>query len=101
MLIDLFSQNFMRSLVNHISHEDRFLHRAADKCIKSLLREVEANPDIVTTVLPQLISGNGVYNFDQVTKTKTVDKLISQIRGDRAHELIIRDLVSPVKTIKT
>jgi DNA polymerase phi len=101
MLIDLFSQNFMRSLVNHISHEDRFLHRAADKCIKSLLQEVEANPDIVTTVLPQLISSNGVYNFDQVTKTKTVDKLISQIRGDRAHELIIRDLVSLVKTIKT
>ena len=101
MLTHLFSQNFMRCLINHISHEDRFLHRVADKCIKSLLQEVEANPEIVTTVLPRMISGNGVYNFDQITKTKTIDKLISQIRGDRAHELIIRDLVSPAKTIKT
>lgn len=101
MLTDLFSQNFMRCLINHVSHEDRFLHRAADRCIKSLLQEVEANRDIVTTILPRFVSDNGVYNFDQVTKTKTVDKLLSQIRGDRAHELIIRDLVSSVKIIKT
>lgn len=101
MLTDLFSQNFMRCLINHISHKDRFLHRVAERCIKSLLQEVEANPELVTTVLPRLISDNGVYNFDQVTKTKTVDKLLSQIRGDRAHKLIIHDLVSPVKTIKS
>ncbi len=101
MLTHLFSQNFMRCLINHISHEDRFLHRAADRCIKSLLQAVEENGDITTTVLPRLISDNGVYNFDQVTKTKTVDRLLSHVEGDRAHELIIRDLVSPVKMIKT
>jgi DNA polymerase phi len=101
MLIDLFSQNFMRCLINHVSHEDRFLHRAADRCIKSILQAAEKDTNIITTILPRLISDNGVYNFDQVTKTKTVDKLLSQIEGDRSYELIINGLVSPVKTIKT
>jgi DNA polymerase phi len=90
----------MRCLINHISKEDRFLHRAADKCLKSLLQSVEADPNLVETIVPRLVSGNGVYNFDQVTKTKTVDKLLSLLKGDRAH-IVIRDLVRPIMDINT
>jgi DNA polymerase phi len=89
----------MRCLINHISHEDRFLHRAADRCIKSLLQVAEKDPDTIATIVPRLISENGVYNFDQVTKTKTIDKLLSQLQGNIAHEYTIRDLVAPIKLI--
>jgi DNA polymerase phi len=89
----------MRCLINHISREDRFLHRAANRCIKSLLQAAEKDPDTIATIVPRLISNNGVYNFDQVTKTKTIDKLLSQLRGNIAHECTIRDLVAPIKLI--
>lgn len=90
----------MRCLINHISKEDRFLHRAAERCLKSLLQEVEANPELVETVVPRLISDYGVYNFDHVTKTKTLDKLLSLCTGDRAWKVIDK-LVLPIQDIKT
>jgi DNA polymerase phi len=90
----------MRCLINHISQEDRFLHRAAEKCLKSLLQAVEADANLVEIVIPRLISHSGVYNFDQVTKTKTVDKLLSLLKGERAH-IVIRDLLKPIMDVKT
>jgi DNA polymerase phi len=88
LLTSIFSPNLVRCLINHLSHEDRFLHRAAEKSLRTLQGMLEAHPHTIPVVLPMLISGQGFYNFDQVTKTKTVDKMLGWVSGDDAEETI-------------
>ncbi|KAK0657082.1 DNA polymerase phi-domain-containing protein [Cercophora newfieldiana] len=78
MVTALFSQNFVGCLMNQAAREDRYLHRAALKALKSIEVTVEHHPEILPTILRQLLSEHGVYNFDQRTNTKTVDKLLQQ-----------------------
>ncbi|KAK0624760.1 DNA polymerase phi-domain-containing protein [Bombardia bombarda] len=72
----LFSKNLMTCLMNQASREDRYLHRAALKALKAIEVITENEPSILPTILKQLLSKQGVYNFDQRTNTKTVDKLL-------------------------
>jgi len=68
----------MTCLMNQAAKEDRYLHRAALKALKAIEAAVEKNPSLLPTILKQLLSSNGAYNFDQRTNTKTVDKLLQQ-----------------------
>jgi DNA polymerase phi len=72
----LFSKNFMVSLMNQASKEDRYLHRAAVKALKGIEAVVERAPHLLPTVLKELLGKHGAYNFDQRTNTKTMDKLL-------------------------
>jgi DNA polymerase phi len=84
----------MRCLINHIQDKDRFLNRAADKTLKTILQAVEAEPALLVIVLPQLVGGHGAYNFDKVTKTKTIEKLLNFVDSGNA-AAVIEDLVEP------
>lgn len=95
----IFSHNLVRCLINHVQQEDRFLNRAADKSLKILVSTIEANPKLLPVVLPRLIGGYGTYNFDKVTKTKTVEKLLGAVNGKNAAS-VIQVLVEPAQTIK-
>jgi DNA polymerase phi len=83
----IFSQNLMRCLMNQLNNKDRFLFRAAEKSVKAIQDTVQTNPDTVIPILSNL-TGNDTYNFDQATKTKTVDKLLSQIQGPLARNAV-------------
>jgi len=78
MITSLFSQNFVGCLMNQAAREDRYLHRAALKALKTIETTVEQHPALLPTVLRQLLGEYGVYNFDQRTNTRTVDKLLQQ-----------------------
>ena len=82
----VFSPNFMRCLINNLSQEDRFLNRAAQKSLKVITQIVDERPSSMPLIISGLVDGNGVYNFDQVTKTKTIEKLLSQADGENARE---------------
>ena len=84
----IFSHNLVRCLINHIQDEERFLHRAAVKSLKVLALTVEKNPYTLVGVLPRLIGDNGTYNFDKVTKTKTIEKLLGSVDNSNATEVI-------------
>lgn len=84
----IFSRNLVRCLINQIQEKDRFLNRAADKSLKVLLQTVEAHPYTLPTILSRLIGGYGSYNFDRVTKTKTIDQLLSRINETTVKEVI-------------
>jgi DNA polymerase phi len=99
LLENLFSPNLMRCIINQLSKEDRFLHRAADKTLKVLLQTIEENSSAAIEILPRLISDNGVYNFDQVTKTKTVDKILNTISGSAAI-FVVNHLSQEIQTIQ-
>lgn len=92
LLPSVFSHNLVRCLINHVQEKDRFLHRAADKSLKVLISAVEANPKLLVTILPCLIGGHGTYNFDRVTKTKTIERLLNLV-GDSSATAVINILV--------
>ena len=89
----------MRCLINHVQEKDRFLNRAADKSLKILIRCVEIDPKLLVTILPRIIGGYGTYNFDKVTKTKTVEKLLSLV-GEENAVPAIKVLLEPAVTIE-
>lgn len=75
----LFSKNLMRCLVNHLALPDRYLHRVALKILKAIHARVDIEPEATATALGGLLGPTGHVNFDHVTKTKTVEKLLSQV----------------------
>ncbi|KAK6581733.1 hypothetical protein PZA11_005430 [Diplocarpon coronariae] len=88
LLPSVFSHNFIRCLINHVQESDRFLHQAANKSLNVLVHAVESNPEILATILPCLISGHGAYNFDRISKTKTVEKLLSLVADSNVASII-------------
>lgn len=72
----LFSKNLMTSLMNQAAKEDRYLHRAAIKTLKAIEAAVSSQPPTLVPVLENLLTKNGIYNFDQRTNTKTIDRLL-------------------------
>jgi DNA polymerase phi len=82
----------MTSLMNQAAKEDRYLHRAAIKTLKAIENAVSTHTTALVPVLESLVSKNGVYNFDQRTNTKTVDKLLQNfnLENDRGCLKIIQ-----------
>lgn len=78
LIPDIFSPNFMRCLINQLALPERILHRVAQKVLKAIHSRAEAEPWTTAYLVVGLIRLNGVVNFDQVTKTKTVEKLLVQ-----------------------
>lgn len=95
----LFSKNFTTCLMNQAAKEDRFLHRAATKALKTLESTVASQPASLAIVLKSLLSKNGSYNFDQRTNTKTVDHLLQNINRENEKDCldIIRQPIAKLK----
>ncbi|CZT47188.1 related to DNA polymerase V [Rhynchosporium secalis] len=98
LLPSVFSRNLVRCLINQVQGKDRFLHRAAEKSLKVLISAVEAKPKLLVLILPCLIGGHGTYNFDRLTKTKTVERLLSLVEDSTA-AAVIDILVEPALSI--
>jgi DNA polymerase phi len=99
MVSVLFSKNLMVSLMNQASKEDRYLHRAAVKALKGIEAVVEKAPQLLPTVLKELLGKHGAYNFEQRTNTKTVDKLLQQTTPTTVKQVLkILQLKNPSKS---
>ncbi|KAI0933631.1 hypothetical protein AcW1_005407 [Taiwanofungus camphoratus] len=78
----LFTKNFMRSWINHLSNSDRYLHKAARQVAMDIQTVVKENPTIGFTLILQLTGVNGNRQFDRLTKTKTVDSILASMDND-------------------
>jgi DNA polymerase phi len=94
----LFSKNLMTSLMNQAAKEDRYLHRAAIKTLKAIEAVVSSHPSTLVPVLENLLTKNGIYNFDQRTNTKTIDRLLQNfnLENDKGCLKIIQ---SPIASL--
>ncbi|RYP70952.1 hypothetical protein DL769_004785 [Monosporascus sp. CRB-8-3] len=92
---ELFARNFMTCLMNQAAKEDRYLHLAAVKTLKSIEQCVEQSPELLLPVLQELLGKFGTYNFDQRTNSKTVEKLLRWVTPENA-ETILKLLRGPV-----
>jgi DNA polymerase phi len=97
----IFSRNLVRCLINHVSEQDRFLNKSAEKSLNVLIQAVESqsHPGLLAVVLPRLISENGTYNFDRITKTKTIEKILGYVDATNASR-IVNILVTPALVVK-
>lgn len=84
----LFTPNFMRTLINQLGNRDRLLHRAAVKATETIQDVVKEQPHLGFVLVTQLIGKNGHQNFDSITKTKTVEQVLSSLDIDRVREYV-------------
>ncbi|KAI0373319.1 hypothetical protein BV20DRAFT_963165 [Pilatotrama ljubarskyi] len=75
----LFTKNFMRSWINHLSNSDRYLHKAARQVAADIQNVVKGNPRIGFSLILQLTGVNGSRQFDKLTKTKTVESILTSM----------------------
>ena len=69
----------MRCLVNQLKSSDRFLHRAAEKSIDSMVEKAASTPGSRSSILKALLTKPyGDISFDKTTKTKATEALLSQ-----------------------
>ncbi|KAH9923929.1 DNA polymerase phi-domain-containing protein [Epithele typhae] len=78
----LFTKNFMRSWINHLSNSERFLHKAARQVAADVLNVVKGNPTLGFSLILQLTGLHGSRNFDKLTKTKTVETILTSMDED-------------------
>ncbi|ORY60225.1 DNA polymerase phi-domain-containing protein [Pseudomassariella vexata] len=90
---DFFSRNLSKCLVNQAKTEDRYLHRAALKSLKTIETTVETEPTLLIPVLRELLAL--AYDFDHLTNTKTVEKLLQFVTPDNV-KTILNMLREPV-----
>ena len=84
--------------MNQAAKEDRYLHRAATKALKTIESTVSANPSTLVPILKSLLGQNGAYNFDQRTNTKTIDRLLQNISEETGQE-VIKIIQKPISTL--
>lgn len=76
LIKELFSRNLMKCLMNQAAKDDRYLHRAALKSLQCVEKAIESYPELLITVLKELMGKFGGYDFDQRTNTKTIETLL-------------------------
>ncbi|KAL4877544.1 DNA polymerase phi-domain-containing protein, partial [Aspergillus karnatakaensis] len=84
----VFTKNLVRCLMNQLAVEDRYLHRMAVKAAKTIQARVSKEPEFAAAAVTGLMGPAGSVIFDQVTKTKTVEKIVSEANLDALSEII-------------
>ncbi|CCE64849.1 hypothetical protein TPHA_0J00250 [Tetrapisispora phaffii CBS 4417] len=78
-----FTQNIMRSMINQASDSKRMLNKLSQKTLNTLVSICESEPAKLTPVLTALLfSEEGSLNFDILTKSKTVSRLLATKQSD-------------------
>ncbi|KJA27489.1 hypothetical protein HYPSUDRAFT_35394 [Hypholoma sublateritium FD-334 SS-4] len=72
----LFTKNFMRSWINHLSKKDRYLHKVAQRTAAEVQAFVNDKPQLGFALILQLTGPHGSQQFDKLTKTKTVESIL-------------------------
>lgn len=74
--------------MNQLAVEDRYLHRMAAKSAKSIQARVSKEPQFAAAAINGLMGSTGSVNFDQVTKTKTVEKIAVEANLDALKKIV-------------
>ncbi|KAI8907298.1 DNA polymerase phi-domain-containing protein [Gorgonomyces haynaldii] len=75
----VFTRNFLKTLINSLQHKDSYLFKQAQVINQKLLELARERSNVALSLLVQLMGKNGHYNFDAVTKTKTVETIMSSL----------------------
>lgn len=84
----VFTKNLVRCLTNQLAVEDRYLHRMAVKAAKTIHARVSKDPEFAAASIKGLMGSAGSVNFDQATKTKTVEKIVVEANLDALKQIV-------------
>ncbi|KAJ5101617.1 hypothetical protein NUU61_003839 [Penicillium alfredii] len=84
----VFTKNLVRCLMNQLAVEDRYLHRMAVKASKAIQGRVSKEPGFAAPAVRGLMATSGTVNFDQATKTKTVEKIVAEASAEALKEIV-------------
>ncbi|KAG9318874.1 DNA polymerase phi-domain-containing protein [Chiua virens] len=73
----LFTKNLMRSWINHLSNKDRYLHKISLDVAKHIQILVQTTPSLGFPLILQLTGVNGRGQFDKLTRTKTIESILT------------------------
>lgn len=89
-IMDIFTINTVSLLVDHLKIDERYLHRSANKAMQALQSRAIREPSIVSCVIQGLVLGpSGLYNFDTISKTKNVAKLLRAADQSTSRDLVL------------
>lgn len=92
LIPNCFGQNIMRSIINQSSDTKRQLHKISQKVLNCIVTVCENNSEtkLVPTLNALLFGPYGSINFDKLTKTKTISKLVAikEISNETLSQLI-------------
>ncbi|KAF7363316.1 hypothetical protein MSAN_00987000 [Mycena sanguinolenta] len=78
----LFTKNFMRSWINHLSHKDRYLHKVARQVATDIQTFVQKQPHLGFALILQLTGVHGNQQFDKLTSSKTVELILGSMNAE-------------------
>ncbi|KAJ3013072.1 UNVERIFIED_CONTAM: DNA-directed DNA polymerase [Siphonaria sp. JEL0065] len=92
----LFSKSFLRVLINSLAKgDDAVLNKAAKATVKQISTISSSSRQIGLQVVFQLLGKNGHQRFDGITRTKTVENIVSSLSEDEVDTYVtyLTDLV--------
>jgi DNA polymerase phi len=75
-------------LINQSKKDDRFLHSAALVALGSIQARVQQEPKSALPIFVALTSKNGSIDFDKITKTKTLEQILSTAEDDVLKKIV-------------
>ncbi|KIJ16738.1 hypothetical protein PAXINDRAFT_131583 [Paxillus involutus ATCC 200175] len=95
----LFTKNLMRSWINHLSNKDRYLHKISIDVAKHIQSLVQESPALGFPLILQLTGVYGSGQFDKLTRTKTVESILTVMdsTGIKSYVLSLLDQVNSPK----
>ncbi|KIJ68933.1 hypothetical protein HYDPIDRAFT_23808 [Hydnomerulius pinastri MD-312] len=88
----LFTKNLMRSWINHLSNKDRYLHKISLDVAKHIQSLVQKTPELGFPLILQLTGVNGSGQFDKLTRTKTVESILTVMDSAGIESYILSSL---------
>ncbi|KAI9140281.1 hypothetical protein BKA69DRAFT_533978 [Paraphysoderma sedebokerense] len=73
----LFTPHFLRCLTNNLIKPDNYLAKVSRVTLSTVTELCNQHPKISIHIVTQLIGPHGAKNFDRLTKTKTVESILS------------------------
>ncbi|KAH8705519.1 putative DNA polymerase V [Talaromyces proteolyticus] len=84
----IFTKNLSRCLMNQMADKDRYLYRMAVKAAKKIQERVEKEPEFAAAAVKGLIGPSGSINFDQVTKSDTISRIVAEAGPESLQSIV-------------
>ncbi|KAI9246187.1 DNA polymerase phi-domain-containing protein [Sporodiniella umbellata] len=78
----IFTPNFMSAFMHHLSSDDKFLYKSARHTAYVIQQVAEENKKVGFALVTQLLGKHGHQSFDRITRTKTVENLLTTMDSE-------------------
>ena len=89
--------------MNNLSNKDTFLNTIANETAEKISQKAQDSPETAFKIVLQLIGPYGSLNFDSISKTKTVEKVLNNLTSEEVGNYIshLQDIFINQETEKT